>query len=140
MNKNEIIEKIIEYFDEHEEIFNQCIEELDSYNGWLNEDRYYPMEEINEILYNENLIDVIQMAIYGNDESYPTFNVNREFFRFNAYGNLVSSDYKDYSDYLDEYAITEMNEHREYIFSIDDEENIELAELFNQLEKALETE
>ena len=43
------IEKILEYFKNNEEIFNNCIEELDSYNGYLNDDRYYEMEMLNDI-------------------------------------------------------------------------------------------
>lgn len=41
-------EKIKAYFEENEEIFNACIEELDSYNGYLGDDRYYPMDELDE--------------------------------------------------------------------------------------------
>lgn len=32
-------EKIIAWFKENEEVFNDCIEELDSYNGYLGDDR-----------------------------------------------------------------------------------------------------
>ena len=39
-------EKIIIYFKEHEELFNDCIEELDSYNGYLGDNRYYCMDEL----------------------------------------------------------------------------------------------
>ena len=29
----ETVNKIIEFFNDHEELYNSCIEELDSYNG-----------------------------------------------------------------------------------------------------------
>ena len=71
----------------------------------------------------------------GNKE-YGMFNPNRNYFYFNGYGNLVSSDYKDYSDKLDEYAIEEMSENRNYIDSIEND-NI-LSGLFDELEEAEE--
>ena len=41
----EITKEIIEYFKNNEEIFNECIEELDNYNGYLGDNRYYFMDE-----------------------------------------------------------------------------------------------
>ncbi len=43
-------EKIIAYFEENEDIFNSCIEELDSFNGYLKDNRYYEMELLDEFL------------------------------------------------------------------------------------------
>ena len=71
----------------------------------------------------------------GNKE-YGAFNPNRNYFYFNGYGNLVSSDYKDYSDKLDGYAIEEMSEDRNYISSIENDDI--LAGLFDELEEAEE--
>ena len=42
--KEAIIADIIQYFKENEDVFNDCMEELDSYNGYLSDDRYYDME------------------------------------------------------------------------------------------------
>lgn len=50
----------------------------------------------------------------------------------NGYDNLVSADYKDYTGYLDKYAIEAMGENRRYIDSI--EQSDELAALFDELE------
>lgn len=47
--KEQTIEKIIAFFGENDEIFSACMEELDSYNGYLGGDRYYPMEDLNEL-------------------------------------------------------------------------------------------
>lgn len=66
-------------------------------------------------------------------KEYEAFNPNRDYFYFNGYGNLISSDYKDYSDKLDEYAIEEMSENRNYIDSIENDDT--LAELFDELEE-----
>ena len=39
--KEQITNAIITYFENNEDIFNDCIEELDSYNCYLNDERYY---------------------------------------------------------------------------------------------------
>jgi hypothetical protein len=137
------IKEIIAYFEENEDIFNACIEELDSYNGYLNDDRYYEMEMLNEFYSGTDPIELLQRAYYGRDDdtwtidasgnkTYGEFNPNRDYFYYNGYGNLVSSDYKDYSAHLDEYAINAMSENRQYIDTIDD--NDELSALFDELE------
>ena len=123
------------------------MEELDSYNGYLGDDRYYNMDELNDLYSGQEPQEILFRAFYGfdadtwmtdsrGDKEYRAFNPNREYFYFNGYGNLVSSDYKDYSDKLDGYAIEAMSENRNYIDSIEDD-NI-LADLFDELEEAEE--
>ena len=137
------VEKIIDYFKDNENIFNQAIEELDSWNGYLNDDRYYEMEMLNEFYNGTDPIELLQRAYYGYDadttytdthggEHRGEFNPNREYFTYNGYGNLVSTDYKDYSDHLDEYAINAMRTCRDQIYAIVEDET--LMELFDELE------
>lgn len=134
--------KIIEYFKNNEKIFNQCIEELDSYNGYLKDDRYYYMEDLNELHYGAEPIELLNRAFFGYDEDnfttdssgnreYAAFNPNREYFKYNGYGNLVSSNYKDYTMFLDEYLIEELKENRNDIYTIDDTEELKI--LFDEL-------
>ena len=145
----EITADIIEYFNRNEDVFADCMEELDSYNGYLGDDRYYDMDELDEIYSDAEPSEILARAFYGYDEDtwttdrsgnreYGAFNPNRDFFRYNGYGNLVSSDYRDYSGNLDEYAVREMAENRDYIDSIDADE--ELAALFDELDAAAESE
>lgn len=137
------IEKIIEYFENNEEIFNACIEELDSYNGYLNDDRYYEMEMLKDFYYGSDPLEILERAYYGRDDDtwhtdahgdkiYGAFNPNREYFYYNGYGNLVSSNYKDYTAHLDHYVIENMSENRQHIDAIED--NDELSALFDELE------
>ena len=143
MNEN-TIQKIIDYFEENENIFNACIEELDSYNGYLGDSRYCEMDMLDDFYCNMQPLEILQRAYYGRDAGtytldrhgekiYGEFNPNRDYFYFNGYGNLVSSDYKDYSSFLDSYVIESMLENRCYIDSIDDNE--ELKGLFDELEE-----
>lgn len=143
---NKTTEKIIEFFENNEDVFNACIEELDSYNGYLTDDRYYEMYLIDEFYANGDPLELLNRVFYGYDadnyitDSYgekhhESFNPNREYFKYNGYGNLVSADYKDYSAHLDGYCIEAMSENRSEIYSIDDEE--ELKALFDELEEAI---
>jgi hypothetical protein len=143
-NREKTIKKIIAYFEDNNEIFNECIEELDSYTGYLGDNRYYEMELLNEIYSESEPLELLRRAFFGHDEDNwhtdgsgnkirAEFNPNRDYFKFNGYGNLISTDYPDYSEYIDdEYAIEEMNKNRQWIDAIDD--NYELSKLFDELE------
>lgn len=139
----EITADIIEFFENNNDIFTECIEELDGYNGYLGDDRYYSMGELDEFYNGVEPSEILCRAYYGHDaETYTTdasgnkeygeFNPNRDYFTYNGYGNLVSADYKDYSAHLDRYAVEAMSENRHYIDTI--EYNDELAALFDELE------
>lgn len=66
--KDTIIEKIIDFFKENEELFNSCIEELDGYNGFLGDNRYYPMEELNELYRDTEPLEMLYRVFYGRDD------------------------------------------------------------------------
>lgn len=142
----EVTADIIAFFKDNEDIFNEAIEELDGYNGYLGDDRYYAMDKLDDLYSRTEPSEILRLAFYGYDEEiyitdesgnreYEQFNPNRDYFRYNGYGNLVSADYKDYAGYLgylDKYAIKAMSENRRYINSI--EQSDELAALFDELE------
>lgn len=143
--RSELIAEIVEVFKNDNELFNACIEELDSYNGYLGDDRAYPMEELEEFYSDADPIELLNRAYYGRDDEnyyidkhgekhYESFNPNRDYFYYNGYGNLCSTDYPDYSDHIDTYAIEAMLENRDEIDSIDNDET--LSELFDALECA----
>lgn len=145
----EITADIIAYFENNENVFNDCMEELDGYNRYLGDNRYYSMDELDEFYRDSDPLEILRRAYYGRDDdtwttdssgnkTYGEFNPNRNYFYYNGYGNLVSSNYKDYSAHLDHYAIEAMNENRSYIDSIDNDE--ELTALFDELEAAAEEE
>lgn len=140
----EITADIIQYFKENEEVFNDCIEELDSYNGYLGNDCWYNMDELPELVDTSDPVELLNLAYFGDDlddchtdengqKHYNSFNPNRKYFRFNGYGNLQSSNWKDYRDRIDEYAVEAMSENRSDIDTIDNDE--ELTALFDELEQ-----
>ena len=140
----EITNAIIAYFEENEEIFDACIEELDSYNSYLGDDRYYEMEMLNDFYNGTEPLELLSRVFYGYDEdNYITnsygekehreFNPNRKYFKYNGYGNLVSIDYKDYSAHLDSYFIEALSENRNDIYTIEEDET--LTALFDELEE-----
>lgn len=143
----EVTADIIEFFENNEDIYNEAIEELDGYNGYLGDDRYFSMDELDELHIGTEPSEILRRAFFGYDEetyttdrdgskTYGAFNPNRDYFRYNGYGNLVSADYKDYSGQLDKYAVESMSENRRYIDSI--EQSDELAALFDELEETEE--
>lgn len=136
---------ILAYFKENEDAFNDCVEELDDYNGYLCDDRWHDMDQLPEIVDTSDAFALLNMAYFGDDlddwhtdengqKRYNSFNPNRENFRFNGYGNLESSNWKDYRDHMDENAVNAMAENRVYIDTINDGE--ELSALFDELEEA----
>jgi hypothetical protein len=105
------------------------------------------MEELEELFSGTDPLEILRRAYYGRDDDtwhtdshgekeYGPFSPNRDYFYFNGYGNLVSSDYKDYSHKLDEYAVEEMSENRAYIDSIGSDDD--LTALFDALEEEVE--
>lgn len=111
ISKDELRRELIEYLQQDEDIFYDILEELDSWDGYLNGDRWYSMYELDEFLYGKTPLEVLNCVS-------SDFNVNDEYFRDGIYG-LESSDCIDYSDYdiedavdalIDEYPHITMND------------------------------
>lgn len=81
----------------------EVCEELDSWDGFLGDDRCYSMDEIDEILYGKKPSEILNMVT-------SDFNYNDDYFYFSIYG-LESCDDKadvyldrfDHEEILDEY-------------------------------------
>ena len=127
----EIIESIIEYFKDNEDKFNEALEELDSWNGYLDDDRIYDMYELNDLVGDLPFSEALEKIDTSN------FDLCDDYFKYTIWG-IQSLSEKDYSDYLDEYIIEDFESNREHIYTIDD--TAELSELFDELEEARERE
>lgn len=133
--RDSMINNIIDYLKENEETFNELIEELDNYNGYLGDDRYYTMDTLYDFYSDMNrdtLENLLQRVYFGEDydschtdsngkKIYDSFNPNRDYFTYNGYGNLCSTDYPDYSEHLDSYFIDEVIDNYDNLYINDDE-------------------
>lgn len=126
--KDEIIAEIQEYFENNMDVFADCIEELDGYNGYLDDDRLYPMYELDMMLEGKTPTEIIDLV---NDD----FSTNDEYFYYDIYG-LKSTDDREghYEDFLNEYAIERMADYRRWVDTID--RTAELCELYDEYENA----
>jgi len=142
MTREKAIETIIKYFEENEEEFNSTIEELDSYNGYLGDDRYYNMDDLDEFYSGQPASEILTRAFYGRDDEtwitdshgekqYGEFNPNRAYFYYNGYGNLVSADYKDYSCHLDHWFVESLIDHAGSLYNIP----AEVEEIIDSIEE-----
>ena len=123
-----------------EDVADVC-EQIDSENGFLGEDRYYPMSEIDEIVIIENLTVLEVLDMFSSD-----FNSNDDYFQFGTYG-ITSTNSRDYVDLLGASEIIEQikdninlvdNVDLEVIFDNEDcasDELDDLEELFAELEE-----
>lgn len=109
-------ERLLNYLKENEEVFNNMIESLDDYNGYLNNSdaRYWDMELIDEYLSGMKVTDIINLIKYNH------FDVNDQYYIYNWEG-ITSYNEKDYSEFLDNYFIDEVIENIENIGGYDGE-------------------
>lgn len=128
MTREEVREQLKALFTEEEDIFNQTIEELDNYNGYLGDDRYYEMGMLDEFYHDTDPTEILRRAFFGYCEDYTDehgnhtqeFSPVQDYFRYNGYGNLVSTDFKDYSDHLDNWFIDAVIDNADHLW-LDDE-------------------
>lgn len=149
--KEAIAQNIMELLQNNNELLIEVIEDLDCYNGYLGDDRYYDMGMLADIYAGCDPLEILNRAYYGYDadswrtdshgeKQYGAFNPNRYYFTYNGYGNLVSTNYRDYSDKLDIWLIDALAENINCLYSI--EENTELCEMleeYNVIEQEKET-
>lgn len=137
---DEIKNEIRAFFEQNEDTFNEVIEELDNWSGYLGDDRYYNMSDFDELHTGLSPMEVLQRTFYGGDDDTKDeqgrrgeFNPNREWFYYNGYGNLCSTDYKDYSAHLDDYFIEAVIDNRSHLW-IDDNDLNALLDQYEQAE------
>lgn len=114
-----LVDELLAYYKMNCEDFADDIEELDGWNDCLYDDKIFSMDELDEVLQDINPSDILRMALFGHDESQgkikSTFNLGRDYFHYNGFGNLVSTDERDYSDYLNDYFIQEIIDNKSHL-------------------------
>lgn len=129
-----IINEIIEYFENDEELFNDCLEDFDSITGYLYDDRYYPMDYLIDKIRCasiDTLITIIKDLIEGSDEYGKNFNMEAKYYKGDIYHYYISSDERDYLSYLDNPTIVSMCRKYNQIWEI--MHTPKLQELFEEL-------
>lgn len=116
-----LAETLLIYYQQNEDDFNNDVEELDSWDGILGDNRMEGMDFLDELYQGKEATEILRRAYFGHDDDswheengekvYGEFNPNRDYFYFNGYGNLVSTDFKDYSNFLNEDTIQDIIDH-----------------------------
>ena len=112
-------QELLNYYKGNAEDFADDIEELDGWNDCLYEDKIFSMDELDVVLQDVNPSEILRSALFGHDESQgkikSTFNLDRDYFHFNSLGDLVSTDKRDYSDFLDDDFIQDIIDNESHL-------------------------
>ena len=126
--KKEIIDEIINYFEENADTFTKCIEELDDRTGCLGDERCRPMDKFDDEMSWYTQLEIAELASGG------MFSADDAYF-YMIGDELYSTDEPDYTDFLNEDTILSMLWHSPYyVDSI--AEDVKLQALFDELEVA----
>ena len=86
---DELRDEAIHILEDNDELFNNICEELDSWNGFLGDDRLYPMCDLDDLYGGKTPTEMAEL-LEGNN-----FSTSDEYFYHDIYG-LQSTDDKDY--------------------------------------------
>lgn len=95
-----VYNEALEELKEDNDIFVVACEELDSWDGFLGDDRVYDMSELDELLYGKSPSEIIEMVEDNN------FSTSDDYFQFTMYG-VESTDDK-YDVYSSNYGAEEV--------------------------------
>ena len=96
MRKCELIEKALEILDNRNDVFVSCVDELDSWNGFADGFRCFPMDELYDLYHNCKVSEFLGQLDLSNFDLSDTYFINT------IYGLQSTSDIYDvYSDNTD---------------------------------------
>lgn len=102
------IEEVKKYFWENPDEWTDAVKDLNAFNGCLGSGERFSMADFNKLMVGKSPLDIARMIADGDDEDGSDgFNPDREYFYFDGFGNLISCEEKDYSDYLDNDLVAE---------------------------------
>lgn len=97
----EVVDSVLEFYGNNEEIFIADIEALDDINGYLDGYRCYPMDEISELLAGLSIGEFLDRVNY--------FDKDDAYFYVEASGWINSASNKEYDvEYLNENFVDEL--------------------------------
>lgn len=89
MKREQLIKEAIEILESDKDIFINCVNELDSYNGFANEWRCYPMEELDDWFYG------CKPSEFLNQIDFEEFDINDNYFQETIWGIQSTNDVYD---------------------------------------------
>lgn len=87
MTREQAITTYVENLSKEELV--ELLQHMNAYDGCFDDAIYYDMDEFDGLMSDYNPMQIAQMIWFGE------FNPNDDFFRFNAYANLESADWRD---------------------------------------------
>lgn len=133
-NIQNILDNIYDYFQSHKNVYVNVIEQLDDCNGYLGDERWDNMAIFDEWSTTPRPLVVAGMVYDGRDINGDRFNPYSDYFRFNRYGTLESSDEKNYDDFLTDDFLLEALSYRDDLPAVN--ENKVLSNLYDKLSMA----
>lgn len=113
------------------EAVQEALENIDAYNGFLGDDRYYPMVMIDEFFIDKKPSEILS-------ELSVSFDCNDNYFQFTPYG-VVSTNKVDYVDDLGyDYVLNILEDYAEHADNDDLDVIIDNRDCANSEIKALE--
>ena len=91
---NYIEKRMTDYWKAHNDSFSRVCEDLDSYDGFLDDDRLYSMDEFDEYLEGYKPSDIVRMVD-------SDFNYDDNYFYDDGCGHICSTDEKEYYNDVD---------------------------------------
>ena len=88
MTREQAIRTYVENLSKDELV--ELLQHMNAYDSCFEDEIYYDMDEFDEFMSNYSPMEIAQMIYFGGD-----FNPNDDYFRFNAYGNLESANWRD---------------------------------------------
>lgn len=85
LTREDAIRAYVENMDDDE--LMSLVNSLNSWDGSFDGCQWFPMDELDEFLSGSTPTEILNMGWFGEERG---FNPNRDYFKFNAYGNLVS--------------------------------------------------
>lgn len=94
MRKNEIVKRVIGILKNDDDIFNRCVDELDTWNGYADDERCYPMEDLDDLMCGVSATELLEKLT-------SNFDINDNYVKFTIWG-IESRNEIDYRDVFDE--------------------------------------
>lgn len=119
MDWDDVVAEFEEYFRDNEDELKDLLRDLNSYTDILDED--YLCTEMDYLnysgTYENDILQAMQDAVDGSDESGGSFDPTKDYFYWDGYGCLVSTNelYRDFDpdDVLDDGVIESMYDYRD---------------------------